>query len=112
MAATLATPLVTDALNELASWLRARFGGRLTELQLFGSWARGEATEDSDVDVLVAVRGLTSRELYDIVARSAEIATARTVLLRPLAMSSEEYDKLRKDDRLLSREIAQDGRAL
>ncbi|RMF59342.1 MAG: nucleotidyltransferase domain-containing protein, partial [Bacteroidetes bacterium] len=33
------------------------YGNRLVGLVLFGSQARGEANEDSDVDVLVVLRG-------------------------------------------------------
>ena len=40
---------------------------------LFGSWARGEARKDSDVDVFVllrSIRGLTVRsEIYEIIAK-------------------------------------------
>jgi len=37
--------------RELAAWVRERFGDELVEARVFGSVARGEATEDSDVDV-------------------------------------------------------------
>jgi predicted nucleotidyltransferase len=103
------TPLVMAALDELSARVRERFADRVRQLQLFGSWARGEATEDSDVDVLVVIDDLSSDELYDVVALGAEIATRRNVLLRPLAMSSSEFDTLRDGDRLLYREIARDG---
>ena len=37
--------------------LDALYGDRLVRAVLFGSYARGEATEDSDVDVLVVLSG-------------------------------------------------------
>ena len=37
--------------------LDALYGDRLVRAVLFGSYARGEATEDSDVDVLVVLGG-------------------------------------------------------
>ncbi|MDT7855152.1 nucleotidyltransferase domain-containing protein [Rubrivirga sp. S365] len=37
--------------------LEAHYGDRLVRAVLFGSYARGEATEESDVDVLVQLRG-------------------------------------------------------
>lgn len=43
-------------LKELAEQLRRLFGDRLAELSLFGSRARGEGRDDSDLDVLVKVR--------------------------------------------------------
>ena len=53
------------ALEAYAERLRSRFGSRLHGIVLFGSWARGEAHEDSDVDVLVLVDRLTSIEAWD-----------------------------------------------
>lgn len=38
--------------------LRSRFGDDLVTVVLFGSWARGEGRAESDLDVLVVVRGL------------------------------------------------------
>lgn len=44
-------------LAELHRRLAAHYGDRLVRAVLFGSHARGEATEGSDVDVLVVLRG-------------------------------------------------------
>lgn len=54
------------ALEALTTWVRARFGARVSELALFGSRARGEGNEDSDLDVLVAIEGLTSAEAHEV----------------------------------------------
>ena len=44
---------ILTTLREQRAVLSARYP--IQRLALFGSWARGEATEDSDVDVLVEV---------------------------------------------------------
>ncbi len=43
-------------LPTLRSRLDALYGDRLARVVLFGSYARGEATPESDVDVLVVLR--------------------------------------------------------
>ena len=44
-------------LDALRDRLAAHYGDRLVRAVLFGSYARGEATEESDVDVLVVLEG-------------------------------------------------------
>lgn len=44
-----------------AADLRALYGARLREVVLFGSWARGDAHADSDIDLLVVLDQVESR---------------------------------------------------
>ena len=48
---------VRTILAELRRGLEAIYGDRLVRLVLFGSHARGEAREDSDIDVMVVLQG-------------------------------------------------------
>ena len=50
-----------DTLRWVTETLREIYGPRLKRLILFGSQARGEATPDSDVDVLVVLDGKIGR---------------------------------------------------
>ena len=66
---------IMTLLRRIKSYLHEKYGDLIKEVILYGSYARGEADEDSDVDVLVIVsdfispwevrRGL-SDILYDI----------------------------------------------
>jgi uncharacterized protein len=44
-------------LDELRSHFEEIYGDRLVKMILFGSQARGEANSDSDIDVLVVLKG-------------------------------------------------------
>ena len=46
---------VEKILKEIKRYLKDRYGNKIKKVILYGSYARGEATEDSDVDVLIVV---------------------------------------------------------
>lgn len=52
---TPSAPLVHTVVAEFARELRQRYGEAVHEVRLFGSFARGGAHEDSDVDVAVVL---------------------------------------------------------
>ena len=54
------TSPVREALEEMKLLLVRIYGERLRGVYLYGSHARGEATEDSDVDVLIVLDGPVS----------------------------------------------------
>jgi len=96
-------------LDAYAARLRAIFGDRLRELRLFGSYARGEADEDSDIDVLVLIDGLTDLEIGVAAGEVAPVIIATGLPLAPLAMSTERLEGLRKAERLLARDLDEEG---
>ena len=64
---------LVNRLRQASRDLKRVFGSRFVGLMLFGSYARGEASEDSDVDVFIildGLRGLKVRsEIYSILAK-------------------------------------------
>lgn len=47
--------------EEAVSRLKAAYGARLRQVVLFGSWVRGEAHEESDVDLIVVLDHIANR---------------------------------------------------
>lgn len=74
---------VWTILGELKQALQTLYGERLVQIVLFGSQARGNATPDSDIDVLIVLRGpvhwLTESERISTVV--AELSLRYTELL-------------------------------
>ena len=48
---------IRSVLHELRRRLAARYGSRLVSMVLYGSYARGEPEDGSDIDVLVVLDG-------------------------------------------------------
>lgn len=111
MPALSTTPEVAAALESFRQLVRLRFGERLRELTVFGSRARGDAREDSDVDLLVVVDGLSESERGEVfdLAWHAAMAGEEYVVLAPIPYSSERAAELRRLQRRLMREIDSQG---
>ena len=73
---------ITQLINQIKSYLIERYGDKIREIILYGSHARGEATKDSDIDLLVLVddsvnpsdvRKSLSDLLFDILLEKGEL---------------------------------------
>ena len=88
---------ISNELRETLRWATGRlweiYGPRLKRLILFGSWARGEAGPESDVDVLVVLEGPAGA--YEEAKRTSPVATKaaayRDTALSFVHMSEDEF---------------------
>jgi predicted nucleotidyltransferase len=67
-----ASPDVDRIIHEAVAGLRELYGDRLREVLLYGSYARGEAHEESDIDLLVVLTDLDSP--YAEIRRMSQVA--------------------------------------
>ncbi len=98
-----------QALEALRAWLIDRFGPRVHRARLFGSLARGERHEDSDVDVAVEIDGLTSAEGREIGHFTGDLLTEYGVVVSTFAVSTERMEHLRNRERAIALDIDRDG---
>jgi predicted nucleotidyltransferase len=96
------------AVDEFCRWVRSRFGNRVRELALFGSRARGDGDEESDVDILVVVSDLTGAERREIGQQSGDAVTHHDVIVAPFALSVARWDELRARERAIAQDIERD----
>jgi predicted nucleotidyltransferase len=76
MKAKIARPCET-IVEQLRGAVAEAYGQRLRRIVLYGSWARGEATEESDIDVLVVLEEPLAYD--DELRRLSRIATSLTI---------------------------------
>ncbi|HEY3352130.1 MAG TPA: nucleotidyltransferase domain-containing protein [Polyangia bacterium] len=103
---------VMAALAEFKRRLVARFGDRVERVTLFGSYARGEQHEESDVDVLVVIRDVTGLEQSAVARLGGELLTERGVDVMPVVFSPEAWADLEGRELLVAEDVAREGVAV
>ena len=84
---------IEGILQEFKAELKNLYGPRLKQMILYGSWARGEATPDSDIDVLILLEGrvtpgLEIDRMIDIIT---ELNLKYNTLLAVYPVSEKDY---------------------
>lgn len=99
---------VKRALVALKSRLSTRFGASFGELRLFGSFARGEQHDESDVDVLV----LFEDDRWDregLFREVAEVDVTERLWISPLPLTRDQYQRMIDDEREIAESIESEG---
>jgi len=89
--------------------LLRHFGARLREVRLFGSCARGQATEDSDVDVFVLLRTAGWTDRRDALDLAGDVWRETGFFVSPLVMTEQLFETWLHQDRPLVRDIIREG---
>lgn len=84
-----------QALREFVTYLHKSVPAQVEYVALFGSKARGDSQQDSDIDVLV-ILSREDRELRrEILRQAARISLEYDVLLSPRVIGAERWEKMR-----------------
>lgn len=106
------TKVEQQALARFRDALQSLLGENLLSLRLFGSRARGEGTEESDLDVLVLVKKKDRDLCRRIVEESLEVDLAYGTNLAPTVLSADEYRQNQEYGTPFYRNIEREGVSL
>ena len=102
------------AVDDFVAAVKAEYGERLKAVVLYGSRARGDATDDSDVDVMVVLDQMgeywaEAHRVWDLAYAASAGAGRWDVLLSAILAGAEEY----RTERLpLYRNVRREGKVL
>ena len=84
-------------LKELKSELQSIYGKKLAEIILYGSYARGNETSQSDIDILVVLRGKikAGEEIDRIINIINELNLKHNSLISVIPISLDEYKNIK-----------------
>jgi len=84
---------IKKILKEFKKELKKLYGTRLKNIILYGSWVRGEATEDSDIDILLVLKGKITpgKEIDRMIDIITEINLKYNTLISVYPISEKDY---------------------
>jgi predicted nucleotidyltransferase len=106
------TPDERAGLTTFVDRLRQRYGDDLLRVRLFGSKARGDYRDESDLDLLVVLRmeqGDYRRHWNGLVDLAWDIQLAYGIIISFILRDETNYAKMQRDQLLLARNIERDG---
>jgi predicted nucleotidyltransferase len=96
-------------LTELKDTLKEKLGDRMERIVIFGSKARGDYDEESDIDLAIIVRGLTRETKNYILDTIANLEMKYFIPLSALVISKEDFERLKKRERRIALDIENEG---
>jgi len=82
--------ILKDCKNKVSKF----YGERLSKMILYGSWARGEANEGSDIDLLIVLKGRVNNEIERILSKKVyDIQLEYNTDISMITVSENQYRK-------------------
>lgn len=101
-------------IDNLISKLTEKFISEIHSVVLFGSYAKGTASKQSDIDLLFIVSNLKDKSLREIIEREcASYQYSHNIKISPLITDIEEFRKMLKSKELnVGKEVKESGISL
>lgn len=103
--------LIKDMIQEFSRRLYDAEGDNLKQIVVFGSVARGEEKDGSDIDIFVLLGRIdlqVRNRIYDIAYSVDGDMCSHRIMISPLVVGFEEYERT-KDSELVFHFIKKDG---
>jgi len=101
---------VRRTLEAFVGGVRGRFGPRVRSIRLFGSYARGEATEESDVDCLVLLDRVDRADDRAVTDLAADLIWQLDgIVISPMVMGADEFESWKARERRTPLAIEREG---
>lgn len=87
------TEKIREILQEFKAEIKQLYGRKLKNVLLYGSWARGDATEDSDMDLVVTLDGSVTpgKEIDRMIDIITDVNLKHGVLISVYPVSESDY---------------------
>jgi predicted nucleotidyltransferase len=84
---------IQTIIDEFKKEIKKIYGNQLDKIILYGSWANGTATNDSDIDLMVVLKGKISpgREIDRMIDCITDLNLKYDILLSVVPVSDEIY---------------------
>jgi uncharacterized protein len=98
--------------KEISKRIRENF--KVKEIILFGSFAKGSASEDSDIDLIVILDEVRERDFSEMIFKTNEVRMKIVDLIIPagldlIVLTSNEWDELLEKDGFFKNEVFDKG---
>lgn len=87
-------------LKKISEIYKSVYGEKLVRVILYGSYARGDFSDDSDLDIVALVRGdrmKLQEQLKNVWDQTCDLELEYEMVLSPAVIPYEEFEKYRED---------------
>ena len=98
-----------NVLKELKHTIEEQIGDRLVKMVLYGSRAKGDFDNESDIDIAIIVRELSRELKHHILDNVAEIEMRYLTPLSVHILSENEFEHLKRREIRIALDIEREG---
>ena len=105
---------LNEIMKAMVECYRSVYGNQIVDIVLYGSYARGDYTENSDIDIVAVVHGSRmelQQKLKEVWDRSAEVGLENDIVVSPTVIPYDEFKKY-QDTLPYYRNIMQEGKKI